>query len=414
MINKRFLLIVALIAALFYPTGLTAANDLNGRWTMYPAIGYDISKVVETGDRMYAVSNGKLFSRDADTDEIYIYSTANKLSDTDVADIFYNADGKYLLVSYNNGNLDMIYDNGKVVNLPEIKDAVISSGHGINHATFADGRIYLATEFGLAVYDDKKQEIIDSGIYNKNASHIFPMGDYLLLMIGDDIYYAPKDMRHHSFDSFTLITGVWSKAIHPVSDTALAYTHSSGLYKIEINFADNTLDRSPYGIKPSADKIQKLDDGTIMVYTDDTIYTIDENGIKDRVGIPAALKGSDIFSSKGASSIWMTDTYGIGHYDISGDTPTVLAQPFRPEALTVDEVYGCSWSTDGQRLYIVTRTPAQFVTYDNADLWNGRQMVNIFHPATGEIKDVTVPEFDPKGYSTEMAGRQTASGWPAS
>ena len=153
MIKKAFLLIVAAMAAMLQPISISAATDMTGRWAIYPTIGYDVSKVTEGNGRMFAVSNGKLYSRDSDTDEIYIYSTSNKLSDIGIKDIYYNKDSKYLLVCYENGNLDMLFDDGRVANLPEIKDAVISGGHGINDVYFADGRIYVATEFGLAIYD---------------------------------------------------------------------------------------------------------------------------------------------------------------------------------------------------------------------------------------------------------------------
>lgn len=169
-----------------------AATDMSGRWSMFPCIGYDITKVIESPDKVYAVSNGNLFSRGLDDDEIYLYSTSNKLSDTGVTDIYYNPAGKYLLITYSNGNIDLLYDDGRVANLPEIKDAVISAGHGINHAAFADNRIYLATDFGIAVYDEAKLEVIDSGIYNRKATHLLPMGDNLLLIIDQTAYVSSK------------------------------------------------------------------------------------------------------------------------------------------------------------------------------------------------------------------------------
>ena len=109
MIKKAFLLIVAAMAAMLQPISISAATDMTGRWAIYPTIGYDVSKVTEGNGRMFAVSNGKLYSRDSDTDEIYIYSTSNKLSDIGIKDIYYNKDRTYLLVCYDNGNLAMIF-----------------------------------------------------------------------------------------------------------------------------------------------------------------------------------------------------------------------------------------------------------------------------------------------------------------
>lgn len=412
MIKKAFLLIVAAMAAMLQPISISAATDMAGRWAIYPTIGYDVSKVTEGNGRMFAVSNGKLYSRDSDTDEIYIYSTSNKLSDIGIKDIYYNKDSKYLLVCYENGNLDMLFDDGRVANLPEIKDAVISGGHGINDVYFADGRIYVATEFGLAIYDEKKQEIVDSGIYNLSADHLFPMGDHLLLITGDYAYSSPKDMRHHSFDSFTKIVGLWSSAMQPLSDNTIIYNHANGLHKVVFNFSDNTFTRNLYNIKISDDIIQRLEDGAVFAYNSDKAYIISESGLRETIEIPAALKDTKKFSAKGLSSVWTADVDGIGQYDISGSTPSVLMQPFRPEGLTVHEAWGASWSKDGERLYIVKRTPSQYFDDLSVDDSNGIQSVNIFYPATGQIKDVTVPRFDPSGIVPAMANLQKKAGWP--
>lgn len=412
MTKKAFLLFVAAIAAILLPLSLSAATDMSGRWSVYPTIGYDVTKVTEGNGRMYAVSNGKLYSRDAETDEVYIYSTSNKLSDIGIKDIFYNKDSKYLLVCYDNGNIDMLFDDGRVANLPEIKDAVISSGHGINDVYFADGRIYIATEFGLAVYDEKKQEIVDSGIYNISADHLLPMGDYLLLITGDYAYSSPKNMRHHSFDSFTKIVGLWSSAMQPLSDNTIIYNHPNGLHKVVFDFSDNTFTRNTYNIKISDDIIQRLEDGSVFAYNADKAYIISDAGIRETIDIPEALKNTKKFSAKGLSSVWAADIDGVAQYDISGTTPTVLMQPFRPEALTVHEAWGATWSNDGERLYIVRRTPSQFFDDVDTDNSDGIQSVNIFYPATGQIKDVTVPRFDPSALLPSMSDVQKRTGWP--
>lgn len=394
------------------PARMTAADDSSGRWAMYPTLSYNIDKAVEGDNRLYAVSNGKLFSRDIETEEVYIYSTANKLSDTTIADIYYNSDGKYLLICYTNGNIDLLYDDGRVVNLPEIKDAVISAGHGINDVLFADGRIYLATDFGLAVYDEKKQEIVDSGIYNLKATSVMRMADKLLLQIGTSVYVSDKDARHYSFDSFTELPAVWTTKAKAVSDNVIALVHSSGLVRYEVNpetFIETS--RTNYGFTPKDNILVPLADGTLFSRTDDKIYIVDADGIKESLTIPAALNDATIFSNRGLASVWAADIDGIGRYNLSGETPTVLMIPSRPEALTVNRALGFTLSPDGNRLYIVPVTPSQFLLGDDVDNWNGIQTVNIFEPATGAIRDVTVKQFDPTGISADMASRQKQTGW---
>ncbi len=416
MINKSFLLLAAVIALIAMPFGLNAANDLSGRWTLYPAMGPSFSKIVETPDKAYTLSNGKLSSRATDgSDEVYIYSSANKLSDSDISDIFYNRDGKYLLICYSNGNLDMLSDDGRVANMPDIKDAVISSGRGINDVSFAGGRIYLATDFGLVVYDENKQEVVDSGIYNRKASHVFPMGDRLLLMFDSTIWESTLSEPHYSLDSFRELVQIWNYDIRKLSDTALIFYHSFGIMRIDFTFGETTeFTQSEIGdftYDAAYDLLQPLGDGSVFTYDARKMYIIGNDGVRITRDIPQALLGSDLFCSGSLASVWSVDKDGYGRYDLSGDTPAVLMQPSRPDGLTVDSAYGYTWSNDGNRLYIVKKTPTIYLPDSNGDDWNGIQLVNVLEPATGTFRDITVYDFDPSELSPELAARQRESGW---
>ena len=411
MIKKAIFLFAIAICSVLFPAVMHAATDMSGRWSMFPCIGYDITKVIESPDKVYAVSNGNLFSRGLDDDEIYLYSTSNKLSDTGVTDIYYNPAGKYLLITYSNGNIDLLYDDGRVANLPEIKDAVISAGHGINHAAFADNRIYLATDFGIAVYDEAKLEVIDSGIYNRKATHLLPMGDNLLLIIDQTAYVSSKKEKHHSFDSFRELINLWCKDVAPLNETSVAYNHSSGLYRAIFDFEKGSVDRIGYGIKPTHDKLLTQSDGSVIAYDANRIYTAGPDGIENSCDIPEALSGTTLFVNDGTSSVWGVDIDGIGHYDLSKSSPTVLMQPFRPEALTVDQAVHFSWSNDGDRLYITRHTPTQYLINGSVDDFSGIQTVNRYEPATGKITDLTVRNFDPSDIAPSMASQQRNTGW---
>ncbi len=63
---------------------------------------------------------------------------------------------KYLLVAYQNSNVDVIFDNGKVINFPEIMNAPLTSTKDINDVAFSGDRAYLATNFGPVVINTKR------------------------------------------------------------------------------------------------------------------------------------------------------------------------------------------------------------------------------------------------------------------
>lgn len=101
---------------------------------------------------------GVLFGFDKETEEMESYSKNNILNDIDIANIYYNYDKKYLVIVYANSNVDILHDNGKVFNIPDIKNAILTTAKGINDVKFYGDRIYLATDFGIVVLNDKKMK----------------------------------------------------------------------------------------------------------------------------------------------------------------------------------------------------------------------------------------------------------------
>ena len=118
--------------------------------------------MVETPSKLYYSSNGSLYSYDKNTQETYVFTSANKLSDCTVTEILYNKKHKYLLAVYENTNMDVIYDDGRVVNLPEILNANITVNKKINSVNMQDDYICIATSFGYVLYDADKLVVKES------------------------------------------------------------------------------------------------------------------------------------------------------------------------------------------------------------------------------------------------------------
>ena len=172
--------------------------------------GDSFSQIIETPERTYMLSSPSLFSLSDDDNECYSYNSSNRLSDVDPVEfIAYNKDRKYLLTAYANGNIDLLYDNGKTVNMSEIKDAGITSACGILSVAFAGDRIYIGTEFGLVVYDGERHLVVESGIYNRPVNKVFVMGDNLMIIVGgSEVYFAPLGQKIVSLDQFSAIGNI--------------------------------------------------------------------------------------------------------------------------------------------------------------------------------------------------------------
>ncbi|MBK7139670.1 MAG: hypothetical protein IPH74_11860 [Bacteroidetes bacterium] len=101
---------------------------------------------------IYSASLMSVFKMDLDNFSITTYSKSNGLSDVGVSKIGFDSINNILVIAYNNSNLDII-KNGRVINLPDIKNKIIVGDKKINHIFVHNGIAYLSAGFGLLKLD---------------------------------------------------------------------------------------------------------------------------------------------------------------------------------------------------------------------------------------------------------------------
>ncbi len=318
-----------------------------GSWRVYPIFDNTVSKIVDTPDLVYFVSSNYLFSYNKTDEEVYAYSITNKLNDNVVTNIFYNSDNKYLLIAYDNGNIDLLYDDGSVVNLADIKDAVLTSSKTINDAFFVNNRIYVATAFGLVVFNDQKYEVVESGIYNKSIGYVKVMGDNVVLYYDSVLYTLNVGDRINSFDNFSYLFGTSVSGMEVLNDTQAVYKNGTNLRLItfDLEKLTNTYKVLSFsGVKG----IFRSKNG-IGAYKSDSFAMIDQQGNMTTTDLPDAVQGQMIASWEGESSIWAGDENGLANYSIKDGGLTVLHDKFKPDVLTVKHnIFYISSDPDGK------------------------------------------------------------------
>ena len=214
MAKKIFLLVFVSLVSLL----ATAQNGV-GDWRLHvPFVGSNVKTVVETRLYVYYLAGENLFRLDKETNENESLNIVNDLSDMTISEIYYNKSKDYLVVVYSNSNIDIIKSNGAVVNMPEIKDAVMTTSKKINDVTFGSGLIYLATDFGYVVIDDSKCVIKESHLYGEPMVSVAKVGDYLLLSTADKFYYGRADAYHELLSSFTVSSFNSNCRVWPIDD----------------------------------------------------------------------------------------------------------------------------------------------------------------------------------------------------
>ncbi len=388
--RKLILLALALIGSL----GASAAIDPG--WYKYPVFSDTINTVVEASNKVYYLSESSLFSFSPEDQETYSYSSINKLTGDDISNIYYNYDKKYLLIVYSDCNMDVLYDDGTLVNLPEIRDAKqITSTKTINDVAFGEDRIAIATTFGIVIYDDKKLEVRESGIYNHEILNIAIMNGYLLIFYrtnepAHNIYISPIDERHNSIDKFTRLYSIYINMMLPISDTQmLARGKSNGLLmKLTFDFDAMKVTREDVADTYLVDVMRQYENGYYGTNGQSLITCVD--GQISKKALPETLWNQSL-GMRVADQVWLGNGDGLALYDISSSTPTVLYDKMFPtDATTVKKVGTMHWSTDGERLYIMNIVASTYKGWCSGENKDEYQTANIL--SDGFIQDVSLKD----------------------
>lgn len=182
-------------------SALTAKGD---DWRMHVSFDEDVTGIMVTPDYVYFTSKAQatekgypdyrsLFRYDIENDELEALSTDNLLSGNVASCVAYSPGKGMLAVVYPDSMIDLIYDDGRSVSIPDYKYANTGHDKTVNSIFIDDERdmIYLATGFGYIAINEKKHEISESRIYDADVTAMTRFGDKLGLLSESVLYAAP-------------------------------------------------------------------------------------------------------------------------------------------------------------------------------------------------------------------------------
>ena len=178
-ITTTFCLLLAAICSM-------AQSDLEvGGWKNHFSYrnGLDLQ---EWDNKMYVVTANALYTLDLADGIFHSINVMNGLSDVGLSRLFLDEPTSTFLVCYSNSNLDL-YNNGKVCNIPDLKDKQMPGDKSVYNACISSPYAYLACGFGILVLDLKKQLVRETWNFQLQ-NQIVPVYDVCLL--GDTIFAA--------------------------------------------------------------------------------------------------------------------------------------------------------------------------------------------------------------------------------
>lgn len=163
--------ITLLITILFMVLPLSATDKES--WEIYTSYN-DITEIEPAGNLVFALASNGLFSYHIKNGSVTTYDKANTLSDFDINHIAWNKTTKKLVITYTNGNIDLLDTNGNVVNVPDLYLKSMTDNKQINHIYISGTNVYLSLSFGIIKLDTKEGKILDTYKlgFNVNYSYI--------------------------------------------------------------------------------------------------------------------------------------------------------------------------------------------------------------------------------------------------
>lgn len=253
-----------------------------GTWKNYLAY-HDVTEIEKgSGNIVYVLASDGLYTYNTNDKSIQTFDKVNGLSDCTISHIKWNKNTKSLIIVYQNANIDIMLDNGEIINISDFYSKSMTEAKTTNDIYIYGKHAMLATAFGIVDVNMADCEI--SNTYN----------------IGINIDYCYIE-----------------------NNTAYAASRQNGIYACSMT--DNMLDKNNWKYS-KAWTAKTTEDNTDLK---DIVETLQPGGpkynyfgtLKFHNGRLYTCTGGDGFSSKaGCVQVWDNSQWQIYQDDMAAST----------------------------------------------------------------------------------------------
>jgi len=153
----------------------------------------NIKDIVKGNDRVFAASENAVFIYDFQTNELETITTVDGLSGELISTIHFSEAYGLLVIGYDNGLIEIFNETDQsVISVVDIlqKATIPPNSKSINHFNENNNVIYIATDYGISVYNLERLEFGDTYFIGSAGSQIIVnetaiSGDYIYAACGD-------------------------------------------------------------------------------------------------------------------------------------------------------------------------------------------------------------------------------------
>lgn len=261
------------------------AQDFSELWTGHFSY-YNIKQVAQGTNKIYAASENAIFIIDIASNEINELNTVNGLSGETISTIYYSEMYQLLVIGYENGLIEIVFDNNDtILTVVGILDKVTipSSNKKINHFYGYGNKIYIATNYGISVYNLERLEFGDTYFIGAGGSQIAVnqttvFGDYIYAACygGNGILKAQVSSQNLiDYNTWQTITTGDFKAIESVENNLYAVNTNRQIFRITNDVLTPLFQYSsiPYDVRNVAGQLMVTTASNVFVYASNFTLT---------------------------------------------------------------------------------------------------------------------------------------------
>lgn len=219
MISRNLLVFLTVLLACL-PASMLRAEDSSSLWTLHLAY-HEATAVVSTGSEVYALLNGNLLAYDTEAEEVRTIEKTDGLSDKGISYIGYSDSQDCLVLYYENNNIDLLYADGTVVNIPQVKNYSDYDITASNLNVYNEWAVVSTTQ-GIILIDLEKEEIKAYYNFDRAVKDAIVLDDLIYMALSDVIMVGTMTDNLYDFSSWEWTYGATVTAFIGIEDCAYA------------------------------------------------------------------------------------------------------------------------------------------------------------------------------------------------
>ncbi len=170
---------------------LLSAQNFSDSWVGHFSYN-QVTDIVAGNGEIIVASQNAIYRYNTSTRDITTFSSINGLNARNISQIYYSVDKDIIVVGFENGLLQLILSDNRVVNIVAIQDkpTIPVNRKRINDFYEHGDLLYIATDFGIALFDLRRIEFDDTYFIGNNGAILRISG---IEVEGNTLYAASSD-----------------------------------------------------------------------------------------------------------------------------------------------------------------------------------------------------------------------------